>query len=115
MSSVQNLLGDDAVRAWWRRPLPWVLAALLLQHLVRRIILRAVFIGEGHALADGAPHRLIQYQQLMDACAPEVPGVAAMAAAFGLVDGLPRLAEACQPGAVQKLFRRVVGFLAVPA
>jgi HlyD family secretion protein len=30
MSSVQNLLGDDAVRAWWRRPLPWVLAALLL-------------------------------------------------------------------------------------
>ncbi len=30
MSSVQNLLGDDAVKPWWRRPLPWVLAALLL-------------------------------------------------------------------------------------
>jgi len=29
-SSLQNLLGDDAVLPWWRRPLPWVLAALLL-------------------------------------------------------------------------------------
>ncbi|BDI03892.1 efflux RND transporter periplasmic adaptor subunit [Sphaerotilus microaerophilus] len=29
-SSLQNLLGDEAVRPGWRRPLPWVLAALLL-------------------------------------------------------------------------------------